>query len=293
MALSRGFHFFFLLFILTACGKSKEIITLQQACVLPLQSELIIGNNDWIIYNQTGDEPQNANERTVARIKIPNLIASCNGFLINTDTIMTNNHCVGSMANATNVTATFRDTNGPSESFICDQIITTSTLYDFTLLKCKNSPGLKYGWVGLDNKKTVTLSPIYIVQENCDYVSNPYCTVEKYVSFGKILASQASRAYHDADTLPGSSGSPVFSAETHQVISLHNVGIPETATTPAVNASVPMFQIRDFILKTTSVPIFEYGTAGNSTGGISSPSGSTNGTNLDGTTFTPLENCSL
>ena len=160
MALSR--EFIFVLFILSACGKTKDIITNNQSCVIPLKSELIIGNNDWIIYNQTGDQPQNANERTVARIKIPNLLASCNGFLINADTIMTNNHCVESINNATNVSATFRDTNNVRETFTCDQFITTSTLYDFTLLKCKNSPGLKYGWVGLDNKKNcIPLSYLY------------------------------------------------------------------------------------------------------------------------------------
>jgi hypothetical protein len=132
------------------------------------------------------------------------------------------------------------------------------------LVKCTNSPGLKFGWVGLAKEIPAQYTPIYLVEENCDFISNPRCTIDKFVAFGEVLISQSNRTFHDADTLAGSSGSPIFSRDTHQVISLHNSAVPATSTTPAMNAGVPMYLIRKVIeqYSTPSIPIYEFGTAG-------------------------------
>ena len=268
MAFSKLVSLTTLFSILTSCQPTSVVTAAKTTCpkalVATAHSSLILnGSSNWILYNQINDASEMANQRTVAQIKIPALMASCNGFLINQDTLMTNNHCIGSAANALKVTAIFRDTDGTRTTFNCDQFITTSVIYDFTLVKCSNSPGLKYGWVGLDTQKPIQLTPIYLVEENCDYITDPYCVVDKYVAFGEVLLSQNSRTFHNADTLAGSSGSPIFSKTTHQVIALHNTGVPETSTTPAMNAGVPMYQIRNVITSTTAVAIYEFGTAGN------------------------------
>jgi hypothetical protein len=260
----------------TSCRHVDELASSKKACTpVAANSPIIIGNNDWINYTKTGDEAQNANERTVAQVKIPALIASCTGFLINEDTLMTNNHCIAAASYAVNVKAIFRDTDGTRTTYSCDQFITTSTLYDFTLVRCTNSPGLKFGWVGLAKEIPVQYTPIYLVEENCDFISNPRCTIDKFVAFGEVLISQANRTFHDADTLAGSSGSPIFSRDTHQVISLHNSAVPATSITPAMNAGVPMYLIRKIIEQnsTTAIPIYEFGTSGKTvTGNEMSPS---------------------
>jgi V8-like Glu-specific endopeptidase len=254
-------HFFILVFLISSCQPTIQSPNPPLACNTP--SPIIIGNNDWIIFTSTGDDQQNANENTVAQIKIPAMMAACTAFLINEDTIMTNNHCIANPTYAVNVKAFFRNLDGTRTSYNCDQFIMTSTIYDFTLVKCANSPGLKYGWVGLADTKPSLLEKIYIVQENCDYIANPYCSVNKYVAFGDVLLSQNSRVYHNADTLPGSSGSPIFSQESTQVIGIHNAGSPATANSPEMNMGVPMYQIRKLIESTTTVKIFLLGTANN------------------------------
>ncbi len=271
MALSRMISFCSLILLLLSCQKSDEIVAGSNSCPTTVNnSMLFIGNNDWIDYKKTGNTPQDANERTVAQIKIPALLATCTGFLINSDTLMTNNHCIGSASKAVNVTAIFRDINGTRTTYSCSQFITTSAQYDFTLVKCANSPGLKFGWVGLAKAPPVRDTQIYVAQENCDYISDPHCIVNKYVAFGEILQSQASRVYHNADTLGGSSGSPIFSEDTHQVVAIHNSGYSTTSSNPQMNAGIPMFQIRKKIQETTSVIMYEFGTAGYF--GSSSPS---------------------
>jgi hypothetical protein len=272
MVFKRLFKFTILFSLLSSCRNSDELASSKKSCTpapTSANSPIIIGNNDWILYTNTGDDPQNANERTVAQVKIPALIASCTGFLINEDTLMTNNHCIAAALSAVNVKAIFRDSDGSRTTYSCDQFITTSTLYDFTLVKCANSPGLKFGWVGLAKEMPIQYTPIYVVEENCDFISNPHCTIDKFVAFGEVVNSETGRTYHDADTLPGSSGSPIFSKDTHQVISLHNSGVPATSTTPAMNAGVPMYQIRKIIeqFSTPVIPIYEFGTVGKSANG--------------------------
>ncbi len=253
MASSRLFFLSFL-FLFQACNGSGNSSSQENLCVT--SSKIIIGSNDWIDHGQTGDDPQNANERTVALVKIPALMANCTGFLINEDTLMTNNHCIGSVGQAVNVKAVFRDDNDVKTTYACDQFITTNSQYDFTLVKCSGVPGQKFGWVGLSEQKAVASERIYVVQENCDYIQDPRCVINKYVAFGEVLASQAARLFHDADTLGGSSGSPVFSEETHQVVALHHAGGSNR------NEGIPMYQIKELIAATTKVQTYEIGTSG-------------------------------
>jgi len=254
-----------LIFFIISCQENPGSFATSSninLCDNKMSLKSIIGYIDWIEYNQTGDYAQNSNELAVAQIKIPSMLASCTGFLINEDTIMTNNHCISSPSKSPNVEAIFRSENGDRTSFVCDQFITTNFQYDFTLIKCNNSPGKEFGWVGLSHLKPEIDSQIYLVQENCDYISDPHCVIDKFVAFGKILGSQQTRIYHNADTLAGSSGSPIFSEESHQVIAIHNAGSITSDENSAKNGGVPMYKIRNLIETTTDVIIHEFGTAG-------------------------------
>lgn len=209
--------------------------------------KIIIGDNDWLDYRQTGDRDQNLNEKTVAQIKIPKIMANCTGFLISNDVVMTNNHCISSASNAIGVTAIFRDEFGSRETFQCANMLMTSIQYDFTLIKCLGNPGRKFGYTKLADKISTVGTPLYVIQENCDYLTDPRCVVNKYVAFGSVQKSQRTRLYHDADTLGGSSGSPVFSDLTHEVVAIHNAGLVGDSPSESFNLSVPMFQIKELI----------------------------------------------
>lgn len=233
----------FSFFSFTACKKSDDGASSGSSC--PVSSKIIIGNNDWVLLSNVGIDAQTSNGRAVAQIKIPRISASCTGFLINSDTVMTNNHCVSGSADAAGVTATFRYENQTKETFACDQFVMTDMGYDFTLLKCKNSPGTKYGWVGLSNSKPTVNTDLYVIQENCDYTRDIYCQIDKYIAYGDVLESQSYQISHNADTLPGSSGSPVFSTASNQVIALHNAG--GNVNGQPTNFAVPMNMIRNKI----------------------------------------------
>lgn len=71
------------------------------------------------------------------------MMTTCNAFLINADTIMTNNHCISTASKAFNVTATFRDNDGQKTTYPCHQMITIYALFDFTLLKWEKYSPLK------------------------------------------------------------------------------------------------------------------------------------------------------
>jgi V8-like Glu-specific endopeptidase len=209
--------------------------------------KIIIGDNDWIDYRDTSGKSQDANENTVAQIKIPRMMANCTGFLISNDVVMTNNHCINSASNATGVTAIFRNEDGIRETFSCSNMLMTNIQYDFTLIKCQGNPGKKYGHVTLAETRSEVGTPLYVVQENCDYLEDPRCAINKFVAFGSVQKSQDTRLYHDADTLGGSSGSPIFSDITHEVVALHNAGFIGDSPSQSFNLGVPMFQIKQII----------------------------------------------
>jgi V8-like Glu-specific endopeptidase len=265
-------YLLFLLF-LVSCDDNEQIESAALASGTSPVSEceskgntkplIIIGDNDWIDYRETGNDPQDANELITAQVKIPAMLSSCTGFLINENTLMTNNHCIGSASAAVNVTAVFRDENGVRTTYTCNEFIMTSAVLDFTLVRCLNSPGQKYGWAGLSDTQADVGTQVYVVQENCDYVANPRCIINKYVGYGEALQSQKFRLYHDADTLGGSSGSPIFSQDSHQVIALHHAGWPATSTTAAMNVGIPMAQIVAKIKEVGGITTYAFGSAEN------------------------------
>lgn len=263
---SNGLHqvFFLVIFFLSSCGESSQSNNLNSECSPNqfIKSSIVVGENDWIDYTKVGDDFQNANELAVAQVKIPKWNASCTGFLINENILMTNNHCIGNSTDSLNVTAIFRLENGKRETFKCQQFIHTNSSLDFTLISCEGSPGRKYGWLGLSKLKNQIGDKVYAIQENCDYQADPYCVINKYVSYGNISHSQNSKVTYDLDTLPGSSGSPVFSEKNHQVLALHHAGIYATSSNVEMNEGIPMDRIRLNIETFTNIKIFEIGSFG-------------------------------
>lgn len=239
---AMAFRLFFLLglIFLSACDDSSSI---PKTTACALRAKLIIGNLDWVDFRTSGGTSQDANEQTVAQLKVPRLQANCTGFLISDDLLMTNNHCVPSASVAVGARAVFRSVSGLRESFTCEALVLTNVPLDFSLLRCSGAPGRKYGVVRLAETPATLGDPVYVIQENCDYIRDPRCLVDKYVAFGRVQRTQKNRLYHDADTLGGSSGSPVFSELTHDVVALHNAGQPGDALGAPVNLSVPMGQI--------------------------------------------------
>jgi hypothetical protein len=180
----------------------------------------------------------------------------CTGFLVASDLLMTNAHCFsddGTAAgfNADNVPGTKAVFNYESgvdsslrETYQCDTLVRVNTTIDATLLECRAGPigarrralpGNRWGYSWLYTSSLdapiAAGDRIYVIHQNCvdnaappagGAFTNRACSKFKKLSRGTLLNFEgAIHLRHDADTMPGSSGAPIFSAATHRVIGLN------------------------------------------------------------------------
>ncbi len=241
--------------VLVSCGKqndSGEAYPGNPNSILP--SSVIIGSTDWKPTNTlSASLAESVNAKSVAKLFMPSSGGRCTAFLIADNIVMTNHHCIESAADAVGVVATFgldAESGAGSQEFKCDRFIGNNEELDFALLGCQGNPSAKYGKVALDETQVATPQDIYVLQVNCDYFSVSSCVPIKRIAYGKLLKFVAdtetpSGEYaHDADTLGGSSDSPVFSASSAKVVALHHVGLGNNGLGRGTeNRAVPMFKV--------------------------------------------------
>lgn len=188
---------------------------------------VIIGSVNWQeSVSLPADSAERANASAVAYLSIPAEGTRCTGFLIAPNVIMTNQHCIPRASSANGVQAYFHWEQGATSDtpVSCSTFLGNDAALDFALLQCAGSPGDTYGVVELQGASLARNDPVYVIHQNCDYYTSPSCDPTKKYSPGKVT-STGSELGHDADTLGGSSGSPMFSRATHAVVGLHHVGL--------------------------------------------------------------------
>jgi len=214
--------------ILVSCGKNESINGES------LASKVIIGNLDWKDWSKTafaGTENLLVarNARTVGYLDIPAVESRCTAFLIDVDVVMTNRHCITKAQDADGATVTFgyeADKKIKRIKYLCDEFIDNNEEVDVALLRCKGRPGDKFDTVEFSTSTLKKGDELYVIHQNCDYFTNQKCDWTKKISQGKTVGSKNSMEFiHNADTFGGSSGSPVFSRKTHQLIGLHHAGM--------------------------------------------------------------------
>lgn len=225
-------------------------------------NSLIIGTIDWQeVTALATSSPERANSHAVGYLSIPARGTRCTAFLVAPDVIMTNNHCVPRASDAAGVTISLRRELGVAFSdwatFECGDFIGTDSTLDFTLLRCQGNPGSVHGVVELDEGVYSSGDGIYVIHQNCDYYTVPFCAPNKKYSPGGLRSVFTTSLRHDADTLGGSSGAPVFSAAHHRVVGLHNAGfgndgngrgrennaVPMRRIVPAIRSRFPSVQL--------------------------------------------------
>ena len=240
-----------LAFLLVSCGGAID----QNANEIKVAS-VIVGELDWKeITSLKSDNPMRAAASAVADVNLPFLGSRCTGFLISEDILMTNEHCVPSANHSRGLTATFKREAGVSESakklseFDCSEFIGNNRELDFALLRCIGNPGATYGFVTLSEGPAVRNQKIYIVQQNCDYYTTRNCDWTKKYAQGSLTRIEDASVVHNVDTLGGSSGSPIFDQNTHQVIALHHAGLGNNGSGRGIeNYGVSMKEILEAIL---------------------------------------------
>lgn len=175
--------------------------------------------------------------RSVAKLSffVGNAPASCTGFMISDNLLMTNEHCINSASSCRGAFAIFGyedDASGQTkvgEQIPCEQVIRTDPTLDFAVLRLSGSPGAKWGHLALSSDETSANQELYIVQHpggSPKEISRIGCMVAQTPVPGRDAAKMTDFA-DLCDSMGGSSGSPVVAKGSSSVIGLHHLGFTD------------------------------------------------------------------
>jgi len=198
-----------------------------------VKERVIVGTVDWSSATSlTGAKADRA--KAVGYLSIPANGTRCTAWLVSEDLVITNNHCIASSGQAVGAKVAFNyddNTNAASRVWYdCSTFVQTWSSLDMTALRCSAVngvlPGVANGYLGVAGSDAATNESIYVLHQNCDYYTTPSCSPTKKYSPGIITNGNYSiyDASYNADTLGGSSGSPVLSASGNEVVALHHYG---------------------------------------------------------------------
>lgn len=160
---------------------------------------------------------------SVARVETPDGYGS--GFLIADNFFVTNNHVIESEANARKTVLRFNyqktqdGMHNKHEEFNLDPSagFVTSLENDWTIVKINGDANSKYGALPLQKCALKLDDFVNIIQ----HPGGEHKQIALYHNF--ITFADESRVQYLTDTLPGSSGSPVFNSDW-EVVALHHSG---------------------------------------------------------------------
>ena len=250
----------FLVVGLTGCGVAELPEDVPNAePVGSTEAEVIVGSVNWTsVTSLSSTSTERARSKAVGYLSIPAVGSRCTAWLIANDKIVTNNHCIGSSSEAVGAKVSFNYEDGVASTsriwYDCSTFVRTWSAEDMTVLSCKALngyyPGQVYGKLTVAGANAANSSSMYIVHQNCDYVANSSCVPTKKYSPGTVLNTNVStnELSYNADTLGGSSGSPVLAGAgasyAHYVIGLHHVGVGSNYSTSSYNKGVEASAIR-------------------------------------------------
>lgn len=217
---------------LTACvgaeGVADDFESTAQA-----EQPVIVGSVDWVNSTSLSGTPA-TRAKAVGYLSIPAQGSRCTAWLVSKDVAITNNHCIARSSQAKGARISFNYEEGVSSAqrvwYDCSTFVATWKNLDMTAIRCAPLdgvyPGDVQGWLTVASTDAADDSDIYVLHQNCDYYASSGCAPTKKYSGGAILDANYSStdASYDADTLGGSSGSPVLSAATDEVVALHHYG---------------------------------------------------------------------
>jgi hypothetical protein len=233
----KGFGALLLVGGLTACGGAEFAPDVPDVepneALASTESTVIVGTVNWTSATSTSGTIR-TRSKAVGYLSIPSAGSRCTAWLVSNDVVITNNHCISSASQATGAKVSFNYEDGVASTsrvwYDCSTFIKTWSTEDMTALRCKAVngllPGQVYGFLSVSTTDAATNASIYVIHQNCDYYTSSSCSPTKKYSPGVILNGNYSTtdASYDADTLGGSSGSPVLSSSSHTVVALHHYG---------------------------------------------------------------------
>ncbi len=202
--------------------------------------ESIINENDNLERLDTYDSRDRIRKlsRPVGRLDIRfqnGKFTTCTAALVSDDTILTNFHCIpnkldtirlnGPVVKARLLMNYYSQTNTKetiSYDVITEPVFTREDL-DFSYLKVNGKPGLKWGVVSLRETPPRPAEALLVVHHpggQPKHVTRGKCRA----AFPNATDPKEIELFHTCDTLPGSSGAPVFSDNDGTMIGIHRAG---------------------------------------------------------------------
>jgi V8-like Glu-specific endopeptidase len=172
----------------------------------------------------------------------------CSGFLLTSDLLVTNQHCLSTEAEALSATVEFDyDDFGPARLVLrAPTLVATSIDRDYSVVRFrKGRTAAGISPVTLGSAPLVNRQPLVVIGHPAGepkQASIADCAVDgvTWPGVGNTLTDFG----HSCDTLGGNSGSPVFDFATGTVVGLHHLGFAEGDPHP-VNRAVQIGVVLD------------------------------------------------
>ena len=218
---------------------TSERVALRKTLIAPrdgLAIERIIGRDDLfpISYLEAGLQAANPVCRIVIRDRIGRVLGHATGFLVSPSLLLTNNHVLENYDTATFSVAQFNYEVGldlkerPMKTFrfTPERLFITDQKLDFTLVAIEE--------VSADGAKVSEFGFLPLIPQSGKGLVGEYVSIIQHPSGApKAVAIRENQIvdvfddyiHYSTDTMPGSSGSPVYNDEWI-VVSLHHAGVP-------------------------------------------------------------------
>lgn len=261
--MTRNVLFLFLAALIAGCGVDSldEGDDILSDDLESSESTVIVGSVNWRSTTKLRVGSAEAiNAARVGMLSIPAVRSRCTAWLVARDMVVTNNHCISTAAEAKGAKVSFNYVDGVSKSqlawYDCSTLVKTWEAEDMSVLRCAalngKLPGDVHGFMKLATTDPVKGRRLYVLHQNCDYYKTPSCSPTKKYSPGVVLDPDAviqgapnNNLTYNADTLGGSSGSPVFDLYRDEVVALHHYGLGGTGGGRGTsNAGVKISHIR-------------------------------------------------
>lgn len=202
------------------------------------KSESIVGDRDFEYPASTEDESLWGASRSVAKLSFVDgdRAETCTGFMIDTDRLITNQHCVRNAEVCRSLLAIFgyeydrRFKRQDGKAYRCLRIVgAPNEQLDFVVLEMAGQPGLEHAWgyLRVARERLQEGQSLVIVQHPSGELKR---FVKKDCRVSTEMAPNRMGLLHDfghtCDTDTGSSGSPVLNSD-YELVGLHHLGFEE------------------------------------------------------------------
>jgi hypothetical protein len=207
------------------------VLDMYRSARAPSANAATVGDDDKVQLVQASFAAQQL-APPVVRLSIQTSGAYCTGFLVTSDLVLTNEHCIANDADALSTTVDFkyeRPQPLPKHRMRVVKLEALDPGLDYALLRLQGKAPSEYGRLRIDRATLLTTATTLIVIQHPGgsrkMVAERNCGVSALDVPG--VGPGVLDFGHSCDTLQGSSGAPVLASAGGRVVGLHHWGFDE------------------------------------------------------------------